>query len=178
MAPDSTRDTDDTMADGPPTTQDRGPEVDRLLEDSALFGALDPHERRHLFETGVRVAFAPGAVIVEEGQPGDSFFLVESGEVEVSTRASGSKLVLSRMSRGAIFGEGTAFSGKPRTATVVALGPVEAVRFDDAELEALLDRHPAIREELQALVLERASDTIEKTLKSRTSSAPEPRRGG
>lgn len=174
MAPGSTRDDDKTIDEGETPTVESNPAVEQLLEDSALFGALDPYERRHLFDSGVQVVFAAGEVILEEGQSGDSFFLIESGEVEVSTTASGTKVVLSRMSRGAIIGEVTAMSGKPRTATVVALGPVEAVRFEDDELKALLQRQPEIREELQALVLDRARDTIEKIV--RASSMPPPRK--
>ena len=173
MAPDETGET--TSADEPSdelTSEDEADSDDddapsersseQLIEDSQLFRALDVDDRKHLTESGEHVTFEPGDVILEEGEEGDSFYLIEDGEVEVSTNLSGKTVVLATLTRGAIFGEVSAFSGKPRTATVTAASLVEAYRFENQELKTLLERSPEVREELQAMVLGRARDTIEK----------------
>jgi CRP-like cAMP-binding protein len=134
----------------------------QLIEDSQLFQALDLEERESLFETGERVTYEPGEVILKEGEEGDSFYIIEDGEVEVSTVKDEKTVVLATLGRGDLFGEVTAFSGKPRTATVTAASLVDMIRFDNEELKSLLDKSPEVREELQAMILGRARDTIEK----------------
>lgn len=144
---------------------DEGRPSEQLIEDSQLFSALDLDERRSLFDTGERVTYEPGEAILKEGEQGDSFYIIEDGEVEVSTVLEGKSVILANLTRGDIFGEVTAFSGKPRTATVAAASLVDVIRFDNEELKALLEKSPEVRDELQTMILGRARDTIEKITK-------------
>ncbi len=75
-----------------------------------LIGGLEP------------LAFEAGQTIMREGEPGDRFVVVESGEVEVS--AAGTPM--QRLGRGAGVGEIALLRRSPRTATVTALSPVTA----------------------------------------------------
>ncbi len=75
-----------------------------------LVGGLEP------------LRFEPGQTIMREGEPGDRFVVVESGEVEVS--AAGTPM--QRLGRGAGVGEIALLRRSPRTATVTALSPVTA----------------------------------------------------
>lgn len=75
-----------------------------------LVGGLEP------------LSFAPGEAVMREGEPGDRFVVVESGEVEVT--AGGRQI--QRLGRGAGLGEIALLRRSPRTATVTALTPLTA----------------------------------------------------
>ncbi len=135
-----------------------------ISEDDQIFLALDLSARQRLLDSATPVTFKSGDVILREGEEGKNFYLIDNGHVEVSTKASGEMLVLATLNTGAVFGEVPVFSKKPRTATVTASSAVEVLRFENSELESLLEENPLAREELESLVLGRAKDTIEKII--------------
>ncbi|WP_349342836.1 EAL domain-containing protein [Marinobacter sp. MMG032] len=63
---------------------------------------------------------AAGESIFSQGGQGKTAFLIESGEVEISTTKNGRKLVISRLGPGEIFGELALFSDQPRSASAKA----------------------------------------------------------
>jgi CRP-like cAMP-binding protein len=107
--------------------------------------------------------FPAGSVIIREGEPGDSFFLIDQGVVEVSTQgAAVGEVPLTTLQRGAFFGEVSVLNGSARTATVTALTNVAAVAFDRPVVEELLAQNPRARRLLETIVAGRARDAAEK----------------
>lgn len=145
------RDTGDAPRTPPPTS-----------EESNLFTALEPDDKRFLLEHGTREVFEPGAVIIHEGDRDDSFYLLVRGELEVTTEREGELVSLATLTKGAVFGEVPALSHTPRTATVTALEQVAVVRFEKSTLDELMVTNPDLRELLIELVFDRAKATIEK----------------
>lgn len=96
------------------------------LRACSLFQPLSLAQQEHLAGRLVRVAYAPGAAIVREGDPGDGFYLVATGEVRVSQQGR----ELRRMGPGTSFGEIALLRGIPRTATVEAITAVDAWRLE------------------------------------------------
>ena len=68
---------------------------------------------------------AAGESIFSQGGQGKTAFLIESGEVEISTTKNGRKLVISRLGPGEIFGELALFSDQPRSASAKAISASE-----------------------------------------------------
>jgi hypothetical protein len=68
------------------------------------------------------LAFAAGETIMREGEPGDRFVVIASGEIEVTAEGR----AIQRLGRGAGLGEISLLRRSPRTASVTALTPVEA----------------------------------------------------
>ena len=64
--------------------------------------------------------YAVGEVVFNEGDAGDSGFLVASGTVEISRQSEGEKEVLGTIKQGQMFGEMALISDKPRSATATA----------------------------------------------------------
>jgi CRP-like cAMP-binding protein len=72
----------------------------------------------------VECCFDAGATVVAEGEPGRSMFIVKSGRLAVSKRASsGSVIPISVLEPGDLFGEMTLIEMQNRSATVVAESP-------------------------------------------------------
>jgi CRP-like cAMP-binding protein len=80
----------------------------------------------------------PGEVILAEGEPGLSFFVVARGEVRVTKQlAQGGAVDLATLHEGAIFGEMALVSAAPRSATVRAVGDADLLEFDREALGAV-----------------------------------------
>lgn len=136
--------------------------VEATIEGSFLFRSLDEAARRELVERGVVMVCTAGREILEEGELGDDFYLIDHGVVEVTTSVSGSPVSLGTLQRGGFFGEVAMLTGRARTATVRALTDVTLVRFDKSDIDEVLDRAPSARRLLEAMIAGRAKSAAEK----------------
>ena len=98
---------------------------------SALFAALSREELRRVAGGLHPRCYSPGDLIVREGDPGASIFLIASGSVRILvTGGREQPFEIRRIDAGDFFGEVAALAGRPRTATVVAATPCEALEID------------------------------------------------
>jgi serine/threonine-protein kinase len=74
--------------------------------------------------------FAPGAVIVREGEPGDAAYLIVSGRCQVTRTVENAEEVLLEMNPGDVFGEMALLLEEPRAATVRAIDNVTVLVLD------------------------------------------------
>ncbi len=91
-----------------------------------------------LFEVARKTAeveYPAGAVIVAEGDPGDSLLLIVEGSVEVKA----GRRVVATMTAGDFFGEISLIDGKPRSASVVAVDDVVLLTLKGSDFESLLN---------------------------------------
>src|SRR4051812_38706914 len=138
--------------------------IEQLIAKSSLFSNLDDAGRRRLLESGAIENYGPGNVIMTEGEPGDSFFFIKTGAVEVSTQKNGTKLKLADLAAGDFFGEVSVITAQPRRATVTAVSPVVAVKFQRRKISRVLMDYPEVTKILNAKIEDRAADTIKKIL--------------
>jgi MFS family permease len=100
-----------------------------------------------LLAAGEREArFAPGEVIVREGDPADALYVLVDGEVHVSARGEGRgpERPIRTMTAPSYFGEIGVLERIPRTATVTAVGECVCEQIDgDALLSALTSSPPS-----------------------------------
>jgi len=119
--------------------------ADTLVATSALFASFSAAERKRLLQMLLPQDFPAGALILEEGRPGDSLYLIKKGEVEVFTRdVLGNLLPLARLREGDFFGEISLITGRPRTASVKARQAVELLRLPREDFNQILKTHPEI----------------------------------
>ena len=89
------------------------------------------------------LTFAPGAVVIREGEPSDRFFVVAKGEaVAVQRDAGGAERVLGTLRPGDYFGEVGILSGHPRNATVRAKTSLEVLALDEDAFRTLVGELP------------------------------------
>jgi cAMP-dependent protein kinase regulator len=104
------------------------------LQELPCFSHLAPDQLKELLDEGEWVNIGPGTTIVEQGDLGDTFYVIGSGQVEVIRDGS----ALRRMGPGTFFGELALLLDSPRTATVRAVTPVRVFRLDRAGFDRLI----------------------------------------
>ena len=108
------------------------------------------------------VEFKAGDLVVSEGEPGDSLFLVTTGTVKAWIRnREGRYVLVRRLGEGDFFGEISVLTGSPRTATVVAASPCEMLELDRTTLDGITAAHPRVREVLQRFYEQRVGTTAD-----------------
>jgi NTE family protein len=91
---------------------------------SPIFRGIPAESVRTIVRLFERRAYPAETVIVREGEPGDSLFIIESGLVEVFLQsATGETTVLSRLGAGEAFGEMSVLTGELRSAGIRTLAP-------------------------------------------------------
>src|SRR3954469_14696968 len=134
-----------------------------LLLEVPIFSLLDEQERTTLAERLDTVTFAAGTPLFHRGDPGDSLYVVRSGEVEIFFKNdTGERIVLEVATAGHFFGEISLLDGGARTASAVATKDVEAVEVDREDLAELIRLQPGAAMELLAATGRRLRETNEK----------------
>ncbi len=128
--------------------------IEQALKTIHLFEPLDDIERHVLASSMGRRLFAPGEVIVREGEEGEELFIVRAGTVAVTV--SGAEVA--RMSSGNFFGEMSLLTGAARAATVLAVSEVEVYVMGRAVFQRLLSSHPELAEDVSAVLATRQTE--------------------
>ena len=102
--------------------------------------------------------YKPGNVIISEFEPGNSFYLIQSGRVQLVKCVNGAKKNLDIMKPGEFFGEMAILDNSPRSATCVAIGNVECLEFNKENFELLIMGNPQIAIILLKLFCKRIYD--------------------
>ena len=58
--------------------------LSKAIAKNVLFSHLDENERSDIFDAMFPVSAIPGEVIIQQGDEGDNFYIIDTGEVEVS----------------------------------------------------------------------------------------------
>lgn len=96
-----------------------------------------------LVRAGRRCSFDAGTMIQQQGDTGDGFWLIESGNVSVCRfGAEGGVTIFAVLGPGDLFGELAHFTGTTRQVDVVAETDVAMVRVDTTAINALLEAEP------------------------------------
>jgi serine/threonine-protein kinase len=82
-----------------------------------------------------RRAFAPGSVILREGDAGDAAYMIVSGRCRAFRTVDGRKETLANMTGGDVFGEMALLLDEPRAATVEAVDKVTVLVLDKSTLD-------------------------------------------
>jgi CRP-like cAMP-binding protein len=127
--------------------------------DSPFVVRLSADELDALRRRAVVRRFPRGATIVHQGEVPGRVVLIEKGFAKVTaTTEDGKEIVLSFRGPGDIIGEAAALSGQPRTATVRALEPIEALAIPVADFEAAIEEQPRIALVLLRVVIGRLKE--------------------
>lgn len=134
-----------------------------LLVQIPLFKTLPDSELENLAITLTVHEYAPGEVILREGESGDRFYIIIEGKVEaIKAWGSAEERVLGIRGQGQFIGELSLINRDGlRSATVRALDQVRLWEMKHAEFDALLERQPTLAFEVVRVLAGRlvASET-------------------
>lgn len=99
-----------------------------------------------------------GNVIICEYEPGDCFYLIQTGKVQLVKCVNGSRKNIDILRSGEFFGEMAILDNSPRSATCVALGNVKCLEFNKENFELLITGNPQIAMILLKLFCKRIYD--------------------
>ena len=114
------------------------------LREVALFSEMDDQEVAEIRALMDELKFKSGQTIVREGEPGNLFYIITEGEVQVSIRdADGNDVVLHDLRPGGFFGELSMLTNEPRSARVRALENVTLLALEREEFFSFLQKRPS-----------------------------------
>ncbi len=109
------------------------------------------------FERFVKT-FERDSVIISEHEPGETFYLIQSGSIQLVKCVNGVRKNLDILHPGEFFGEMAILENSPRSATCVAIDKVEVLEFNKANFEALITGNPQMALILLKLFCKRIYD--------------------
>ncbi|CAN5708779.1 Crp/Fnr family transcriptional regulator [soil metagenome] len=110
-----------------------------------LFAGLPAEVIAYLHEASVARKYHDGHVLCTEGDPGETLYVLEEGEVRVSRMTEdGQEIVLAVVEAPNALGELSLLDGAPRTATVTAQGSVSIRLVPRTAFSRLLENEPAM----------------------------------
>ncbi|KAL8737764.1 MAG: hypothetical protein Q9181_001354 [Wetmoreana brouardii] len=108
-----------------------------FLEEVPLLSSLTLYERSKIADALETQKFADGQTIIQEGDKGEAFFMVEQGEAEVFKKDAGEQAI-KLYKKGDYFGELALLDDKPRAASVVAKGECKVATLGKDGFQRLL----------------------------------------
>lgn len=115
-----------------------------LLRRVPIFSFMDDQEIHSIYLSMEEHTFAPGQVIIHEGDYGDLFFIVIEGKAEFLVLGTNNhELILGTVEMGGFFGELSMLSGEPRSIRVRAVTNVSTLALKRDQFFHFLEQQPA-----------------------------------
>ncbi len=125
------------------------PKIILWLKSIEIFEQLAVNELAAVASVTEEVSFSEDQIVIREGDPGDTLYLITEGEVAVDKRqADGSQIELDRMTAGNYFGEMALFEDIPRTATIRTVKPCRMLMLHKLEFKEMVREYPQIALEI------------------------------
>ncbi len=131
-----------------------------LLNEVDIFKPFSEEAKNLLSERIRRHRFGPGDVIVQQGNVGDSLFIIVEGVVGVRIKTNeGNIKEIARLGAGNFFGEMALLTGEDRTATVVSIVDTYLYELTKDDIKPLLAKQPEASELISKVLTRRQMAT-------------------
>jgi signal transduction histidine kinase len=108
------------------------------LRKSPLFQGLSDEELQQLMDMAESVSLRAGEILIKQGEPGDSAYVLINGDFEVQKQSGQSLIKIDVRNPGDVVGEMALLSRAPRNATLIAKTDGEVLRIPQEAFEKLL----------------------------------------
>ena len=112
-----------------------------------------------LLAAGTRSFLPSGTVLLKEGTPGDQFFVILEGELEVTRNEGGRTLVLDIQGAGGFLSEMSLLEDRPRSASARATRDSTVLALEPEQFGDLLSRCPGVALSMLKIVMSRLRST-------------------
>ena len=114
-------------------------------QDRSFFARLSAEEAAAFRSRAVTRHFDRGTTLMHQDEVPGRLIVLERGHAKVTTLADdGREVVLAFRGPGDLVGEISALGGEPRSATVRALDPIDAMAMAAGDFDAFLEDHPRV----------------------------------
>jgi trk system potassium uptake protein TrkA len=120
-----------------------------------IFAALEPRSLEAVATLAVVVEAPADTVLLREGEPAESFYVIVSGTVRVERHGQ----FVRSMSAGGFLGEVALIEGSERTATATCATACELLQFGSYEFGRIMASFPDVRARVEAAVARRPHAT-------------------
>ncbi|MDY6898340.1 MAG: mechanosensitive ion channel [Cyanobacteriota bacterium] len=157
---DSNISSDNSTAETPDTASksSRNKSLKDLLRQISYFQNCTPRQIRELIEQGFRQILPAEQIICREGDPGNSFYVILSGSVEIYSEKLNKHIV--NRHAGEFIGEMALLMGIPRSASIRTNEQTTLFVVDHTNLQRLLSNHPQLADQISAELATR-SESLE-----------------
>ncbi len=138
-----------------------------------FFSPLEEETRKELADSATLHVFNGGEMIIREGDPGRSIYVILDGKIRVFSRDHhGEEMELANLGASQFFGEMSFLTGKPRSCSVAAEDTSVIVELSYTSMRKVAKEHPTVKE----VLLEFYNDRMGCTEKKRAQVGMEERR--
>jgi pSer/pThr/pTyr-binding forkhead associated (FHA) protein len=128
-----------------------------------FFSSLDELERKKLTDTSTLHGFNEGEMIIRQGDPGRSIYVVLSGRVHVFTRDHyGNQSKLAILEESEFFGEISFLTGQPSSANVEAVDKSMLLEFNYTSMLEVVNKNAKVKKVLLEYYRKRLKDIKER----------------
>lgn len=130
-------------------------DVERSLERVPLFAPL-PHELLHEVALHTeRRLYAPGEIVIQQGDHGQELFVVERGQLDVCVDVHDGMEHIATLTKDMFFGEMSLMTGEKRKATVRTCDEVTLLVVSKETLQPILEAAPSLAHEISEVLAQR-----------------------
>ncbi|HEX9232100.1 MAG TPA: Crp/Fnr family transcriptional regulator [Jatrophihabitantaceae bacterium] len=134
--------------------------MDEVLRKAGLFQGVAPEDVEALGNQFEVIEAPRGTTLFQEGEPGDSLYIVLEGKVKLGRRSSdGRENLVAVMGPADQFGELSLFDPGPRTATAVVVTDARLARLPKQALQTWVQERPQIAIQLLHVIARRLRRT-------------------
>jgi small-conductance mechanosensitive channel/CRP-like cAMP-binding protein len=120
-----------------------------------LLAPLTDDQHNMLAAGATDLRLAPQQVLFRQNDPGESFYVIRRGNAEVVVENGSNTTVVATLGPGDFFGEMSALTGQPRSATIRAASALTLVQISKPDLQAIVDADATILEKISAIITQR-----------------------
>lgn len=118
------------------------------LTPTALSGVADKMKREQ---------HAEGSTIIRQGDPGEKFYIIRNGAVNVQRETAQGSVLVATLKDGEFFGEAALITGDPRNASVVSATDTDLYTLDRADFRSAIDTSPTFKDQLIRVFTQRGA---------------------
>lgn len=131
------------------------------MQETPIFSGIDPKRLRLLAFMSESLTYRAGEVLFEQGDDGDSAFVVLDGEASVLINIGGEKREVAVIGSKQVFGEMAVLCNIPRTAAIAAKSDLEVLRIDRDAFLKLLSEFPEVSLQVMRFLAARLEATTQ-----------------
>jgi trk system potassium uptake protein TrkA len=138
----------------PPVGAGTGTLLAATLRKVDFLAPLSDDELEAVARGAEHVQRPPGTELFRQGEAGETFYVVLSGEVQLKDAAA---QVVATVKPGGFFGELALLTGEPRTATAITVTPCELAAVGREDFRGVVMANPSVALEMSRILGERLS---------------------